>query len=46
MKPEHIYRLTGDDVMHYRRVDPLSRAVLAALSVLAFTFILLVARTL
>lgn len=45
MKPEHIHRLTGNDVMQYRRIDPLSRAVLTILSVLAITFILLVART-
>lgn len=45
MKPEHLHRLTGRDVLRYRRIDPLSRAVLAVLAVLAVTFILLVART-
>lgn len=46
MKPENIYRLTGADVTNYRRVDPLSRAVVAVLAALVLTTILLIARTL
>lgn len=45
MKPEHLHRLTGRDVLRYRRIDPLSRALLVAMAVLAITFILLLVRT-
>lgn len=46
MKPENIYRLTGADVTNYRRVDPLSRAVVAVLAALLITATLLIMRTL
>nr|DAG04999.1 MAG TPA: hypothetical protein [Myoviridae sp. ctnhb8] len=45
MKPEHLHRLTGRDVLRYRRIDPLSRALLVVMAVLAITFILLLVRT-
>ncbi|EHS6388237.1 hypothetical protein KWC22_000387 [Salmonella enterica] len=45
MKPEHLHRLTGRDVLRYRRIDPLSRALLVVTAVLAITFILLLVRT-
>ncbi len=44
MKPEHLHRLTGRDVLRWRRIDPFSRFVLAATVIAITTFILLVAR--
>lgn len=46
MKPEHLHRLTGRDVLHYRRkqFDILTGQTLATAFGLAITFILLVAR--
>lgn len=46
MKPEHLHRLTGRDVLRHRRIDPLSRFVLAGTAIAIITAILLVARTL
>lgn len=45
MKPEHLHRLTGRDVLRWRRIDPLSRFVLAVSAIAVVSFILLVART-
>lgn len=47
MKPEHLYRLTGRDVLHYRRkhLNIFTGLALATAFGLAITFILLVART-
>lgn len=47
MKPEHLHRLTGRDVLHYRRkhLDIITGLALATAFGLAITFILLVART-
>lgn len=47
MKPEHLHRLTGRDVLHYRRnhFDIFTGLALATAFGLAITFILLVART-
>ncbi|WP_284878687.1 hypothetical protein [Citrobacter portucalensis] len=47
MKPEHLHRLTGRDVLHYRRkhFDLITGLALATAFGLAITFILLVART-
>lgn len=47
MKPEHLHRLTGRDVLLYRRkhFDFFTGLALAAACGLAITFILLVART-
>lgn len=47
MKPEHIYRLTGRDVLRYRRkpFDLITGLALATAFGLAITFILLVARS-
>ncbi len=47
MKPEHLHRLTGRDVLHWRRkqFDIVTGLALATAFGLAITFILLVART-
>lgn len=47
MKPEHLHRLTGHDVLHYRRktFDLITGLALATALGLIITFILLVART-
>jgi hypothetical protein len=47
MKPEHLHRLTGRDVLCYRRnhFDIITGLALATAFGLAITFILLVART-
>lgn len=47
MKPEHLYRLTGRDVLRYRRknFDLMTGLVVATALGLIITFILLVART-
>ena len=47
MKPEHLHRLTGRDVLQYRRkhLDIFTGLALATAFGLAITFILLVART-
>lgn len=47
MKAEHLHRLTGRDVLRWRRknFDLTSCLALATACVLAITFILLVART-
>ncbi|HDS5360847.1 TPA: hypothetical protein QHT96_004517 [Enterobacter roggenkampii] len=47
MKPEHLHRLTGRDVLRYRRnhFDIFTGLALATAFGLAMTFILLVART-
>ncbi|EPO7914406.1 TPA: hypothetical protein U2Q65_003302 [Citrobacter koseri] len=47
MKPEHLHRLTGRDVLRWRRkqFDIFTGLALAAAFGLAITFILLVART-
>lgn len=47
MKPEHLHRLTGRDVLHYRRktFDLITGLALATALGLIITFILLVART-
>ncbi|ELM3736962.1 hypothetical protein RYR42_002449 [Edwardsiella piscicida] len=46
MKPEHLYRLTGRDVLRYRRksFDFITGLALATAYGLIITFILLVAR--
>ncbi|HDR2833431.1 TPA: hypothetical protein QCK25_001554 [Enterobacter mori] len=46
MKPEYFHRLTGRDVLHYRRkqFDIFTGLALATAFGLAITFILLVAR--
>ncbi|MHA6394936.1 hypothetical protein ACX3TE_05425 [Escherichia coli] len=47
MKPEHLYRLTGRDVLRYRRknFDLMTSLAVATALGLIITFILLVART-
>ncbi|HCQ4221799.1 TPA: hypothetical protein OKS26_004303 [Escherichia coli] len=47
MKPEHLYRLTGRDVLRYRRknFDLMTGLTVATALGLIITFILLVART-
>ncbi|EPP0108451.1 hypothetical protein ACUJ1M_004598, partial [Salmonella enterica subsp. enterica serovar Braenderup] len=47
MKPEHLHRLTGRDVLRYRRkhFDLITGLALATALGLIITFILLVART-
>ncbi|HCI7487133.1 hypothetical protein U9692_01825 [Escherichia coli] len=47
MKPEHLYRLTGRDVLRYRRknFDLMTGLGVATALGLIITFILLVART-
>lgn len=47
MKPEHLYRLTGRDVLRWRRkhFDLITGLALATAFGLAVTFILLVAGT-
>lgn len=47
MKPENLHRLTGRDVLRYRRKHPdlITGLALATAFGLAITFILLVART-
>lgn len=47
MKHEHLHRLTGRDVLQYRRkhFDIITSLALATAFGLAITFILLVART-
>ncbi|CAD5519171.1 hypothetical protein [Escherichia coli] len=47
MKPEHLYRLTGRDVLRYRRknFDLMTGLAVATALGLIITFILLVART-
>lgn len=47
MKPEHFHRLTGRDVLRFRRkhFDLTTGLVLTTACGLAITFILLVART-
>lgn len=45
MKPEHLYRLTGRDVLRWRRIHTISRFVLAASAIAIISLILLVART-
>nr|DAI71075.1 MAG TPA: hypothetical protein [Caudoviricetes sp.] len=47
MKPEHLHRLTGRDVLRWRRkhFDIITGLALATAFGLAITFILLVART-
>ena len=46
MKPEHLHRLTGRDVLHYRRkhFDIFTGLALATAFGLAITFILLITR--
>lgn len=46
MKPEHLHRLTGRDVLRWRRthLDIITGLALATALGLAITFILLVAR--
>lgn len=47
MKPEHLHRLTGRDVLRYRRkhFDLLTGLLIATAFGMTITFILLVART-
>ncbi|EHN0541520.1 hypothetical protein ABMH18_000362 [Escherichia coli] len=47
MKPEHLYRLTGRDVLRYHRknFDLMTGLAVATALGLIITFILLVART-